>query len=231
MYHKRTKKKLFLKYVRNAGAQKVSEQVDGGKELYQASRLSYEVARIAARTTGLLGGLLGLITVVVVPVILIVTILYNSPFALFLPPLEDGETIHQVTSAYVSEFISDVEEFAKEHIGYDEAEIVYYDTDGNVVVTPRHTDIMYVYMVKYGVGDTAIIMNDLSRKRLKSVVDDMCSYTISTRTEERPDEAGKLYEVTVLEVHVVWKDYQDMIEVYDFSEEQTKLIEEMMNCF
>ena len=42
-----------------------------------------------------------LVAVVAVPVIAAIAILYNSPFALFLPPLESGDTVQTVTSAYV----------------------------------------------------------------------------------------------------------------------------------
>ena len=47
-------------------------------------------------------------------------------------------------------------------------------------------------MVKYGVGDTATIMNDTSRGWLKSVVDDMCTYTTSSgsETETMANEYG-----------------------------------------
>ena len=49
-----------------------------------------------------------LVAIVAIPVIAVIAILYNSPFALFLPPLESGDTVQTVTSAYVSEFNRDV---------------------------------------------------------------------------------------------------------------------------
>ena len=48
------------------------------------------------------------VAMVAVPVIAVIAILYNSPFALFLPPLEAGDTVQTVTSAYVQEFNRDV---------------------------------------------------------------------------------------------------------------------------
>ena len=48
------------------------------------------------------------VAMVAVPVIAVIAILYNSPFALFLPPLEAGDTVQTVTSAYVQEFNGDV---------------------------------------------------------------------------------------------------------------------------
>ena len=48
------------------------------------------------------------VAMIAVPVIAVIAILYNSPFALFLPPLESGDTVQTVTSAYVQEFNRDV---------------------------------------------------------------------------------------------------------------------------
>ena len=68
-----------------------------------------------------------LVAVVAVPVIAAIAILYNSPFALFLPPLESGDTVQTVTSAYVQEFNRDVNTQVNEHTGYDLGELVYVD--------------------------------------------------------------------------------------------------------
>ena len=43
---------------------------------------------------------------------------------------------------------------------------------------------MAVYMVKHGIGDTATVMNDISKGWLQAVVNDMCSYTTSTGTKD-----------------------------------------------
>ena len=48
----------------------------------------------------------------------------------------------------------------------------------------NYYDIMAVYMVKHGVGDTATVMNDTSKGWLQAVVNDMCSYTTSTGTKD-----------------------------------------------
>lgn len=68
-----------------------------------------------------------LVVIVAVPVIAVIAILYNSPFALFLPPLESGDTVQTVTSAYVSEFNRDVNTKVNEHTGYDFGELVYVE--------------------------------------------------------------------------------------------------------
>ena len=51
----------------------------------------------------------------------------------------------------------------------------------------------------------------------------------AVENEIRKNENGKEYEVQILEVNVVIKDYQDMIKEYRFSQEQIEMIEQMMN--
>ena len=46
---------------------------------------------------------------------------------------------------------------------------------------------MAVYMVKHGIGDTATVMNDISKGWLQAVVNDMCSYTTSAGTKDVED--------------------------------------------
>lgn len=45
----------------------------------------------------------------------IVGTIYNSPFAIFLPPLEDGDTVTTVASAYVADFNREVNELKSNH--------------------------------------------------------------------------------------------------------------------
>ncbi|MFV0467219.1 MAG: hydrolase, partial [Lachnospiraceae bacterium] len=103
-----------------------------------------------------------LMAIVCLPVILVVAVIYNSPFAIFLPPLSDGDTVMTVTSQYVAEFNQETSTLANNHTGYDEGKIVYVDYEGSYAVPTNYYDVMCVYMVKYGVGDTATVMNDLS---------------------------------------------------------------------
>ncbi|MBQ8232515.1 MAG: hydrolase [Lachnospiraceae bacterium] len=193
------------------------------------SKAKFYVGKAAVAILGVLGGIASIIALVAIPIVLIITLLYNSPLALFLPPLTSGDTVQTVTNTYVTEFVSEVETLARDHTRYDEGEVIYRDPDGNVITPMPQQDIMSVYMVEYGVGDTASIMSDRAKKRLKNVVEDMCQYTTSDRTEERKDDKNKKYDVTILEVNVVIKDYQDMVAEYRFSQEQITLIEQMMN--
>lgn len=170
---------------------------------------------------------------VAVPVVAVIAVLYNSPFALFLPPLESGDTVQTVTSAYVQEFNRDVNTKANEHSGCDLGEIVYVDYEGMEENPSNYYDIMAVYMVKYGVGDTATVMNDTSKGWLQAVVNDMCSYTTSTGTKdvEETDDEGNVTTVTksVLYVNVTLKSYRDMISVYGFNDNQVEMLEQIMS--
>ena len=122
--------------------------------------------KAAAPVVGLVLLLLVLVVAMIaVPVIAAIAILYNSPFALFLPPLESGDTVQTVTSAYVQEFNRDVNTKVNEHTGYDLGELVYVDYEGMEENPSNYYDIMAVYMVKHGVGDTATVMNDTSEFR------------------------------------------------------------------
>ncbi|NSC26698.1 C40 family peptidase [Agathobacter rectalis] len=174
-----------------------------------------------------------LVAIIAVPVILVIAVLYNSPFALFMPPLEAGDTVQSVTSAYVQEFNEEVKEKADEHADCDIGEIVYVDYEGMDENPSNYYDIMAVYMVKHGVGDTATVMNDTSKGWLKDVVDDMCSYSTSTGIKEvqETDESGNVTTVTktVLSVNVTLKYYRDMISIYSFDSNQTELIGQMMS--
>ena len=170
-----------------------------------------------------------LIALICVPVIAVVATIYNSPFALFLPPLEAGDTVQTVTSAYVAEFNRDVNTLANDHTGYDSGEVVYVDYEGTDANPSNYYDIMCVYMVKHGIGDAATIMNDTSKGWLQDVVDDMCSYTTSSRTESHDNGDGTTSSETILSVNVSIKSYRDMITIYGFSSEQIALLNEMMS--
>ena len=174
-----------------------------------------------------------LVAVVAVPVIAAIAILYNSPFALSPPPLESGDTVQTVTSAYVQEFNRDVNTQVNEHTGYDLGELVYVDYEGMDENPSNYYDIMAVYMVKYGVGDTATVMNDKSKGWLQAVENDMCSYTTNNGTKdvEETDADGNVTMVTksVLYVNVALKSYRDMISVYGFNSDQVEMLEQIMS--
>ncbi len=171
----------------------------------------------------------GIVTFVIIPLILVIGLIYNSPLAVLFPPLEDGETVMSVANQYVNEFHDRVERLADVHEEYDEGEIIYRDYEG---MNPRKAnlyDIVAVYMVKYGKGHMATIMNDVAKERIRDIVNQMCNFTRRTRIRVEQDEDGEEHEVRVMQIEVNLRDYQDMIEFYDFSEEEIQALNDLMS--
>lgn len=166
--------------------------------------------------------LLVLVAIVAVPVLAVIAILYNSPLAIFLPPLDNGDTVQSVTSAYMADFNREITSLAEEHKDHDKGQIVYVDYEGTG--TPNNAyDIVCVYMVKYGYENVAISMTDTNKQNLKMVFDDMCTYTTETTTKKVKKKKEK-----TLNVKVTMKTYTDMISEYSFGTEQVELLNQLM---
>ena len=72
-------------------------------------------------------------------------------------------------------------------------------------------------------------MNSTSKDRLKQIVDDMCSYTTSTGTEQITDSNGNTTSKSCYYVNVTLKTFQDMITEYGFSSDEIAILEDMMS--
>lgn len=188
------------------------------------------VMKVAAPLLGfVLVFLLLVVSIVTLPVTAIVALIYSSPFAIFLPPLEDGDTVTTVASAYISEFNREVNDLVDDHSGYDTGEKVYVDYEGMNSTPDNYYDILAVYMVEYGVGDTATIMNSTSKDRLKGIIDDMCSYTTSGGTDTITNSDGTTTSKSCLFVNLKLKTWRDMISDYAFNDDEQELLEEFMS--
>lgn len=170
-------------------------------------------------------GLFALVALMALPVIVVIAIIYNSPLAIFFPSISSGETTQQVLSAYVEEFNADVDSELAQTAGYDRSEKVYVSFTGQGI-PDNYCDILAVYMVKHGNGDTATDMTDKAKQNLKKVFEDMCSYSVTDGTET--DEEGNTITYTVKYVNVTLKTYQDMIAVYGFNTEEQEMLAELM---
>lgn len=170
-----------------------------------------------------------IVALVALPVMLVIALIYNSPFAIFFPPLESGDTVQSVTSAYVSEFHREVNELATNHEGYDIGRVVYVDYEGTNVSPSNYYDILSVYMIRHGVGDSATLINDTTKEWIATVVDDMCDYTTSIGKENVQDAEGNEVSQSVLYVNVTLKDYTDMISYYGFDANEVDLLETLMS--
>lgn len=172
-------------------------------------------------------GLFALVALLALPIIAVIAVIYNSPFAIFFPSISSGDTTQDVLSAYVAEFNADVEAELNSYTGYDKSEKIYVNFGGEGV-PDNYCDILAVYMVKYGNGDTATDMTDKAKQNLKAVFDDMCGYTITSRTDTDTDNEGNTTTTTVKEVNVELKTYQDMVSVYGFNAEEQDMLAELM---
>lgn len=213
------------------------EQKDSIAKLTRDVAVKYLEALVKKAVAAIGGFLVGaalFIAVAFIPVVAVVTILYNSPFAIFLPTLEEGEQVTDVFSSYLSDFRKEAEQLAQEHSGCDEGELIYVDYEGGGADPSNLYDMITVYMVRYGVGDTASIVNDTTKSWMRTVMEDMCSYTLETGTEERDtgekDKNGQAITetVSVLYVKVHLKTYSDMVAEYGFGEDEVAMLEELM---
>lgn len=186
------------------------------------------LAKYMLRYTGMvLLGMLTLVLLTALPAIVMITIIYNSAYAIFFPSISSGYTTQEVLSAYVAEFEREVNDELINHSGYDTSEKIYVDFEG-IGTLDNYCDILAVYMVKYGNGDTATDMTDKAEANLKSVFDDMCSYFITFRTDTETDEEGNTVTTTVKEVNVKLKTWHDMILPYGFCLEEQEMLAELM---
>lgn len=173
--------------------------------------------------------LFSIVAIATALVAVVIAVIYNSPFSIFFPPLENGDTIMTVTSQYVAEFNRDINTMVTEHKDCDIGKIVYVDYEGTSSAPSNYYDVMSVYMVKYGVGNTATVMNDTAKANLKTVFDDMCSYTTSTGEEKITNESGKNEKKKVLYVNVTLKIYHQMETEYGMSDDEISMLNSLMS--
>lgn len=117
-------------------------------------------------------------------VVAILAVIYNSPLAIFFPLPDTGyDNPRTVLSEYYREFNSGIT--ALEEQGYT---ITYQNSEDGVPVS-NFNDTLMVYMVKYGTGQAAYVMDDEGKKHLKEVFDEMNYYDSASSKTEIP--AGK----------------------------------------
>ena len=216
--------KLFVAKMRQE-----DNQDNIGKALKDIVLMRFSMmAKYIVKYVGLfLLALFAIVALIALPVIAVIAVIYNSPFAIFFPSISSGETTQEVLSAYMSEFNDEVNAELNDHAGYDTSEKIYVNYEGSG--TPDNfCDILMVYMVKHGDGDTATDMTDKAKQNLKAVFDDMCSYTITSRTDTDTDDEGNTTTTTVKEVNVELKTCYDMVSVYGFNAEEQAVLAELM---
>ena len=183
------------------------------------NKMAYMIKQVASLLAPLVVPILVVVMVATGIVFAIIAVLYNSPFAIFLPPLESGDTIQTVTTQYVAEFNQEIQTLVDEHKDANEGRKVYVDYEGMNSEPSNYYDIMCVYMVKYGYKNTATKMNETNKQNLKAVFDDMCKYTTEKVTEKK-----------YLEVRITLKSYTEMSVEYQFDEERKETLNQLMSA-
>lgn len=205
------------------------EQNDGLFKLV-GSMVRNKMTFMIKRAVSLLAPLITPILIIVIAatgiVFAVIAVLYNSPFALFLPPLESGDTIQSVTTQYVSEFNQEIQTLIEEHKDADKGRKVYVDYEGMNSEPSNYYDIMSVYMVRYGYENTATKMNETNKQNLKAVFDDMCKYITENVTEKKGKKKTKY-----LEVRITLKTYTEMAIEYQFDEDRTAILNQLMSAY
>lgn len=109
----------------------------------------------------------------------ILAVIYNSPLAIFFPLPDTGyENPRTVLSEYYRDFNSWI--VSLEEQGY----AITYQNNEDGVPFSNFDDTLMAYMVKYGTGQAAYIMDDEGKKHLKEVFDEMNYYdSSSSRTQ------------------------------------------------
>jgi len=189
------------------------------------NKMAYMIKQVASLLAPLVVPILVVVMVATGIVFAIIAVLYNSPFAIFLPPLESGDTIQTVTTQYVSEFNQEIQTLVDEHKDADEGRKVYVDYEGMNSEPSNYYDIMCVYMVEYGYENTATKMNETNKQNLKAVFDDMCKYTTEKVTEKK-GKKNKKY----LEIRITLKNYTEMSEKYQFDYERQATLNQLMSA-
>ena len=173
-------------------------------------------------------------------IVLIITLLFNSPFAILLPKLTEDPGAVEVLAEYTEDFREKVQEELADPGSGDETELIYEDYEGDGE-PDNMADILMVYMVKHGFGDTATVMTQKNRRLLKDTFDEMTSMSITYRREiveqsyEEEDFYGNVtirteeVEIKIKEVRITLLTSEDIISTGIFTEEETEILRYLMS--
>ena len=118
-------------------------------------------------------------------VVAILAVIYNSPLAILFPLPDTGyDNPRTVLSEYYRDFNSQITSL--EEKGY----VITYQNSEDGVPFSNFDDTLMAYMVKYGTGQAAYIMDDEGKKHLKEVFDEMNYYDSSNNKTQIPAGAS-----------------------------------------
>lgn len=173
-------------------------------------------------------------------IVLVITLLFNSPFSILLPKLSEEPGAVEVLAEYTEDFREEVQEELADPGSGDETELIYEDYEGDGE-PDNMADILMVYMVKHGFGDTATVMTEKNKRLLKDTFDEMTFLDTGYRTElreqsyEEEDFWGNVtikteeVEVKVREIRITLLTSEDIINTGTFTEEETEILRFLMS--
>lgn len=172
--------------------------------------------------------------------VLIITLLFNSPFSILLPKLSEEPGAVEVLAEYTEDFRERVQDELADPGSGDETELIYEDYEGDGE-PDNMADTLMVYMIKHGFGDTATVMTQKNKRLLKDTFDEMTSLDTGYRTEireesyEEEDFWGNVtirteeVEVKIKEVRITLLTSEDIISTGIFTEEETEILRYLMS--
>ena len=184
------------------------------------------------------GGWVVLVMVIVVGAILFII---NSSFGMFYSNEETGEENTMSMSQAIAEISGDFSVYVDQQIsnasaGYDNVTVVYDSgIDGDSDSVNNWVDVLGIYAVKTSMDETepteVATVTAEKKQILKDIYWEM--NTVSTKTEtveeiDPDDEDAEPLKKTTVHVSVSSESYSDAAKRYGFTEEQNKMMEEMM---
>ena len=135
-----------------------------------------------------------------------------------------------VTAQYFAEYVSERQAEADNHPGFDLGKLSFWHD------AEDYRGVMAVYVVKYGIGDVATVMNDKAKRNLKQVFDDAYTYSVIVTSMEVTTPVygadGTVTYVTetksVKEVLIARKSWRVLGERYGFTDGQMQLLTQIM---
>ena len=151
------------------------------EEEKEKNRIAFFTQKLTMAAMPVILGLVGVVTFTGVILVTILSVIYNSPFAIFFPMPDTGyENPRTVLSEYYKEFNQDIVEL--ENHGY---VITYQNAESGIPVS-NYNDTLMVYMVKYGTGQSGVVMDEQGKENLKKVFDEMNYYDLSSSSVKLP---------------------------------------------
>ena len=191
---------------------------DTGKIALSALKKAVAAARELA--AAIMAG--GWVVAVITLIICIVGLLVTSPFGLFFSDPGSGMTIPEAVAQLNGEFTAQIEQIKTDN-PYDTLD---FDENSIALVTDNWSNVLAVYSVRVSSGDGtgASILTTENLAVLRQTFWDMNQITYATETVEHEDGEDE----TVLHISITTKTAQQIAEEYGFTDEQKRLLEEML---